>query len=51
MKLLSALPCLLLLALACRAAPAQEQGVTEMTLPSAEMSAPLTALAARKSVV
>jgi hypothetical protein len=45
MKLLSAVPCLLLLALACRAASAQE-GVVQITLPSSDISAPLTTLAA-----
>lgn len=45
MKLLSAVPCVLLLALVCRAAPAQEQGITEMTLPNGDVSASLRSLA------
>jgi hypothetical protein len=47
MKLLFAVPGALLLALACRGTPAQEQGVVESMLPNADISASLTTLAAQ----
>lgn len=49
MRLLHSLPFLLLIALACRAAPvrAQQSSVAETTLPAADVSASLKALAAQ----